>query len=58
MGKGADDDAMRHEARLPTDRKGKPMKKVIATAVLFRSLLLILVLLAIGLLIWQRGAVW
>ena len=34
------------------------MKKVITTAVLLRSLLLILVLLAIALLIWQRGAIW
>jgi hypothetical protein len=34
------------------------MKKVITTAVLLRSLLLILVLLAIALLIWRQGALW
>jgi hypothetical protein len=34
------------------------MKKVITTAVLLRSLLLILSLLAIALLIWGRGAIW
>ena len=34
------------------------MKRVIGTAALLRSLLLILVLLAIALLLWQRGAIW